>query len=282
MSTSPVLKFSESRCLLYQAHIMSPRQREFILKVNKELFLEFGEVPEKRKEFLKAKRLLDKKHRHGSEFKDHQELFEVFKSITEDQSIKRNTQIIAKINLGEMSLILTQDLFQYVQIGDDLYDLNSRFYEFSRRIYDYCLVQSFLDYTPELGLFMKILDFKMQRLFATEKYKSPSQRKDTFLVHMAMDKAAGINAPLVKATEKFMKLYPKEVTRFISSSPNKDRNPQDFTDIPDSRCVRRRMKGVPFTNNGARKYLLKDARELLESEDEPPARQESVVRADSE
>lgn len=244
-------------------HGMDYRNQDFIQYWRKRMFREVGTVPTIKKEFDRLRRKLENRDQEGEKFKDYQELLEIFRDTVKEQEGRRNLQMIAKINMGKINFIITQDLCQYVQIGDVIYDLNTRFHEFGRRIHDYCLVKQYIDDTPELGLFIDLLDFKFSKLHENDINKSAAQARETFAVHLTLDKVCEIETQLLEAVEKFKVQNPEAVHDFLKQSPHTSRSHIDFSELPDSKLVRRRLKGLPTTNTELLKHVISDAKEFL-------------------
>lgn len=244
-----------------------PEVAEFHLRWRKEIERTSGKVPDTKKQFNKARKKLLNKFRNGKEWKEYQELLEVFRYRPEDQGFRRNTQIISKIDMGDISFILTRDLFQYLKIGELIFDVNSRFLEFSRRVYDYCLLKNTLDDrpNPELRLYMDLLKFKNSRILQHVYDQKPSQIRRTLTAHMALDKLSGVEKHLVEAVERFIKENPYQTKTYLSSSYAKIKQTRDLAELADSQVVRNQLKASRLV--GRRKHVFKDVVDLISEED---------------
>lgn len=195
------------------------------------------------------------------------ELMAVYSKDPNESELERDLTIISKVTLGEMTFILTRDLNQYVQVGEKIYDMNTRFLEFPRRIYDYIGLKSYLapDEAAELELFKKLMVFKYRKLFQKWEDKPTHYIKFTTFNHLLMDKELHIDDPVVSATRKYIEETPNALKQFLRPS-GRNKNKEDFTELPNSKAVKKTMKGMPLLVGGVRKYTLKDCKELLEYE----------------
>lgn len=202
------------------------------------------------------------------------ELMPIYRMDPSQLRVRRNLTIISQVTMGEITFIMTKDLYQYVQIGDRIYDMNTRFLEFARRIYDYAGLGIIIlnEDASELRLFRKIMEFKYGLLFANWPYKPRKLQKETTLNHFVMDKASKIEDSVMIATRKYLENYPEAFNNYLQPT-EEHKNDYDWTELPNSEAVRRYMKGAPFITSNVfgrmKKGYIKDLEEKDNVEMDP-------------
>ncbi|CCH46903.1 hypothetical protein BN7_6508 [Wickerhamomyces ciferrii] len=237
-------------------------------RLNRSALEAFGTIPISDHDIFHTSRALTKLERRESHLRKKELLFEIYQHSTDHLLKDRDLTIISQIPIAKATLILTRSLDQFIEIEGETYDLNNRYTEMNRRVYDYSYLQSYLDDydNEELDLFMKLLQFKNKTILKRDQLKYTDDISNSQKKLIALDTLVGIDDLVIKAAKKFQLENPDEVTE-ITQLDKVNEVTTDFTDLQDSKALRRAMKKEPINASGFYRLSLKHALTVLEEEE---------------